>query len=547
MDENKITEILIKEAFVTQEDIDKATKYATAHHISVIDRLISEGILNRNLLGQAIAESFGCAYSNMEGNPPPRELVLKIPENISRTLRCTVFQEHENDVVIATDQPTNAKLVPALKGIFKDKQINITYAFPQDLEAAFVHYRKPLNTRFVAIINQQRRIAPEIVGEIVNDAIILHASDIHFEPQEKEVLVRFRIDGTLREAGRIPKTYYENILNRIKVQARLPIDEHYSALDGAIRFQREDHITDLRVSIVPTLDGEKVAIRILGEYIRNFNLSELGLSPADQAFLLDKSKKSYGMILTCGPTGSGKTTTLYGLLKILNHPELNITTIEDPVEYKIAGVNHIQVNAQTGLTFANGLRTIVRQDPNVILVGEIRDKETAEIAVNAALTGHLLLSTFHANDAATAIPRLVEMGIEPYLLATTLEIIIGQRLVKRVCQSCRYSKTISPTEAESMFVGAKNIVPKKGLTVYMGKGCDSCGGTGYRGRIALYEIIRNNPELADVILKNTSSQKLWEVAKKHGSKSLFEDGLEKVKSGQTTLEEVLRVAPPQIT
>jgi type II secretory ATPase GspE/PulE/Tfp pilus assembly ATPase PilB-like protein len=228
------------------------------------------------------------------------------------------------------------------------------------------------------------------------------ASDIHFEPQEKEVVVRFRVDGLLHEAGRFTKEVYENILNRIKVQAHLRIDDHFSAQDGAIRFAKEQGVVDMRVSVIPTLDGEKITIRLLAEYVKGFTFADLGVSEKDQAVFLSAAKKPFGMILVTGPTGSGKTTTLYALLKMLNNPAVNITTIEDPVEYKILGVNSIQVNPQTNLTFAKGLRSIVRQDPDIILVGEIRDLETAEIAVNAALTGHLLFSTFHANDAATA-------------------------------------------------------------------------------------------------------------------------------------------------
>jgi len=545
MNEKKVLEILVSQEYITNEDLEKALKYTNSKEDGILSYFISEGILNKSLIGQAIAEHFETVYSNLETNPPSREQVLKIPEMVARQHTCTVASIDDEQVTIACDNLEDDKIVAQIKPLFKNLNVKLSFAFKEDILPVFVHYRKPLGTRFINIINQQKRIAPEIVTEIVKDAIALHASDIHFEPQEKEVLVRFRIDGSLREAGRLPKFYYDNILNRIKVQARLPIDEHYSALDGAIRFKREGHTTDLRVSITPTLDGEKVAIRILGEYIRNFSLSELGLSAEDESFLIEKSKKSYGMILTVGPTGSGKTTTLYGLLKILNHPEINITTIEDPVEYKIVGVNHIEVNVKTGLTFANGLRTIVRQDPNVILVGEIRDPETADIAVNAALTGHILLSTFHANDAATAIPRLIEMGIEQYLLASTLEIIIGQRLVRRVCQSCRISKLITVEEAERLFKGAKAFMPKKGINSYIGKGCDSCAGTGYRGRVALFEIIKNNREMAEVIMKNPTSQSIWAVARKHGSKILFEDGLEKIKNGQTTLEEVLRVAPPQ--
>ena len=380
----------------------------------------------------------------------------------------------------------------------------------------------------------QTRVAPEIIDEIVADALAFKASDIHFEPQEKEVVVRFRVDGVLHEAGRFAKEVYENILNRIKVQAHMRIDEHFSAQDGAIRFVKEKGTVDMRVSVIPTLDGEKVAIRLLAEYVKGFTFADLGVSEKDQAAFLRAAKKPFGMILVTGPTGSGKTTTLYALLKMLNDPTVNITTIEDPVEYKILGVNSIQVNPQTNLTFAKGLRSIVRQDPDIVLVGEIRDLETAEIAVNAALTGRLLFSTFHANDAATSIPRLLDMGVEPFLMASTLELVIAQRLVRKICDQCRVSFTSND----------KRFFPKTSSTLYQGKGCKNCGNTGYKGRTAIFEFIEIDDALEDLILKHPSSKEIWELAQKNGAHSLFEDGLEKVKNGITTIDELLRVAQP---
>jgi len=270
-------------------------------------------------------------------------------------------------------------------------------------------------------------------------------------------------------------------------------------------------------------------------------LSDLGLLPADKETITQAAHKPFGMILVVGPTGSGKTTTLYSLLKTLNSPEVNVTTIEDPVEYKLAGTNQIQVNTKTGLTFAKGLRSIVRQDPDVILVGEIRDEETAEISVNAALTGHLLLSSFHANDASTAIPRLLDMAVEPFLLASTLELIIAQRLVRKICESCRVS---IPTPTNKLPENVKSFFSGDAVTLYKGKGCTACNHTGYKGRTAIFEFIQISPELKNIVLQNPSSQQVWEVARKMGSESLFGDGLRKVKSGVTTLDELMRVAPP---
>lgn len=276
-------------------------------------------------------------------------------------------------------------------------------------------------------------------------------------------------------------------------------------------------------------------------YVEGFGLSDLGLSPTNQKLIEEAAAKPFGMIITSGPTGSGKTTTLYSLIKKMNGPGVNITTIEDPVEYKIDGANQIQVNAATGLTFANGLRSIVRQDPDIILVGEIRDEETAEISINAALTGHLLFSTFHANDAATVIPRLLDMKIEPFLTASTIILIISQRLVRKLCDQCRKSTEVKKKTIEEKFPHAAPYFTTDTITLYESSGCESCNHTGYRGRTGVFEIIKMTPEIHDLVLKCPSSHEIWDMAQQQGSRSLFEDGIEKVMSGLTTLDELLRV------
>ena len=378
------------------------------------------------------------------------------------------------------------------------------------------------------------------------DAIAFRASDIHFEPHEKDTLIRFRIDGLLREAGRLSKDLYANVLNRIKVQSHLRTDEHFSAQDGAIRYSIKSQTIDVRVSIVPILDGEKIVLRLLSEYMRRFQLSDLGLSQAYQQQLLAAAEKPFGMILVVGPTGSGKTTTLYAAVKSMNHPDVNIATIEDPVEYKISGINHIQVNMQTNLTFAKGLRSIVRQDPDVILVGEIRDQETAEISVNAALTGHLLLSTFHANDAAAAIPRLLDMGAEPFLLSSTIELIIAQRLARKICQSCRYSTELPQAAFLEKFPSLAEYFPGTSVTLYQGKGCSACSMTGYNGRSGIFELIHATPDLRDLIMHKPSAGDVLASAHASGTRPMFLDGLDKVANGVTSLDELLRVvAPPE--
>lgn len=539
-----IKDILLKGSYVTPEDIRRAEEYATKNKSSFEGYLLNEGIITKNLLGQAIAEFFKLDYADLQVDAPSPQQVQAIPEDIARTYRIVLYKWDALNLTIATDNPNKQELLVFLSTLYPDKKIHLAYSFPEDIDNSFICYRKPLETRFSEILKNKSVIAPEIIKEIVSDAVAFKASDIHFEPQENELEVRFRIDGVLREAGRIPKDIYENILNRIKVQAHIRTDEHFSAQDGAIRFLTTEGTVDMRVSIIPTLDGEKVVIRLLAEYVKGFTFADLGISGKDQEIFLNSAKKPFGMILVTGPTGSGKTTTLYALLKMLNQPGINITTIEDPVEYKIQGVNSIQVNPQTNLTFAKGLRSIIRQDPDIILVGEIRDLETAEIAVNAALTGQLLFSTFHANDAATAIPRLLDMGVEPFLMASTLELVIAQRLVRKICDRCKTSNSVSLSDLEKVHPHVRKYYTQNPATLYKGKGCVYCSNSGYKGRTAIFEFIQISQEMQDLILRKPSARQISELAFKEGGRSLFEDGIEKVKSGITTIDELLRVTPP---
>lgn len=540
-----IKEILLSGNYVSSSDMEKAEVFAKDYHSSVIDYLTREELITKELVGEAIAEYYKLSFTDLNSHPVQKEIVTKIPEEIAKKYRFLLFSEDDKKVLLCTDQvEKKLEIPPEVQKLFPKKKIVFSYSLSDDLEMAFLNYRQALETRFAKIIEGQKRLAPEIIDEILGDAVVFRASDVHFDPQEMEVVIRFRIDGILHEAGRIDKKYYENILNRFKVQAHLRTDEHYSPQDGAMRYVKYGAELDIRISLIPTLDGEKAVLRLLSEYVRGFTYADIGMSLRDQELLTKASKKPFGMILVTGPTGSGKTTTLYSLIKILNKPEVNIATIEDPVEYKITGVNHIQVNPEKNITFAHGLRSIVRQDPDIILVGEIRDKETAEIGVNAALTGHLLLSTFHANDAETAIPRLLDMGVEPFLLASTLEIIIAQRLVRRICEKCRYSFKQDVSKLDVPGIDLKKYFLADEVTFYVGKGCDVCNKTGYKGRVALFEVIQATDELQDLMLHHPSSKQVWELAKAEGARSLFEDGIEKVKSGITTLDEVLRIAPP---
>lgn len=541
-DDSKIKQILLAGNYVEAKDIEKAEEYAKEHRGSITEYLYGENLLTREILGQAIAESFDVSYSDLNKKPPEKEQVLLIPEDIAKKHRAVVFARKKSEVAISTDNPAQADLNTALQPLFPDKKIVISFSMPEDIDAVFANYHQGLEASFAKIAETKGKAAPEIIDQILEDALLLKASDIHCEPEEKRVVIRFRIDGVLHDAGEMPREYYENIINRLKVQAKLRIDEHFTAQDGAIRYSSPSHAdpVDLRISVVPTLDGEKIAIRILSSYVRDLALADIGLSEKLQEQIMRSAKKPFGMILVTGPTGSGKTTTLYSIIKIINTRNTNITTIEDPVEYKIQGVNQIQTNIQTNLTFAKGLRAVMRQDPNIIFVGEIRDLETADIAVNAALTGHLLLSTFHANNAATAIPRFIDMGVEPFLVGSTLELVIAQRLVRRICDSCKESYTLTKTDLNKFPKEVADLF-EAGATLYKGEGCESCSRTGFKGRIGVFEFLNTSPELQDLIAKNPSTKDVLTLIRNQGFISMFDDGIDKVKTGLTTIEEVLRV------
>lgn len=537
---DKIKTILLQESYISEED-SKAAEANSSDSAGYIEYLIRQQLLSKTLLGQALAEAYKLPFADLGVNPVSKENVAVIPQDIARANRAVFVKASDKLAAIASDAPEKVDL-KALKPLFPHKDLRLAYTLPEYIDASFTLYEQPLETRFSNIITSNQRVAPEIVDEIIKDAMSYRASDIHFEPQSDKVVVRFRVDGSLRQAGIVPKEYYENILNRIKVESGMRIDEHLSAQDGAMQRHDEQRPVDLRVSLVPTVEGEKVVMRVLGSYVQTFTLSDIGLDETHQAALETYAAKPFGMILTVGPTGSGKTTTLYSLLRLLNKPDVNITSIEDPVEYKMVGVSQIQVREQTNMTFSRGLRAIVRQDPDIILVGEIRDQETAEISVNAALTGHLLLSTFHANDAATAIPRLMDMGIEPFLLASTLEVVIAQRLARKICNNCRYS--LPASEAIKALDTGQTEVAKffdHDDNVYAGKGCNVCSLTGYNGRTSLFEFIEVTPEMQELIIKNPSARDIQALARKQGERSMFEDGIAKVKGGVTTIAEVMRV------
>ena len=386
-----------------------------------------------------------------------------------------------------------------------------------------------------------KRSIIHIIDDLVEYANFMKASDIHLNPTADFIKIRFRVDGVLQDIFDLPKEALSELIGRIKILSNLRLDEHQSSQDGRFRIKTKDSdIVDVRVAVSPSYYGESAVMRLLSDNAAHFSLENLGFSKENQEKIMKAIHKPFGMILATGPTGSGKTTTLYTILKILNKKESAIITIEDPIEYAIDNIKQIQVNPRTNLTFASGLKSILRQDPDTIMVGEIRDEETANLAVNTALTGHLLLSTLHTNDAATTLPRLMDMKVEPYLAASTVNVAIGQRLVRKICEKCKKERKLTDAEFKGLSVSIDRDLLKN-KTLYKGDGCEDCNMTGYNGRIGIHEVLLVNNDIREGILRKDSSDRIKGLAIKSGMKTMIEDGMDKVFNGDTSIEEVLRV------
>lgn len=384
----------------------------------------------------------------------------------------------------------------------------------------------------------------EILERVIKDALAQQASDVHIEPREDYVIVRYRIDGSLRDILKIDKALEPALVFKVKVASRLRTDEHFAPQDGKIRFVFDGKKLDTRISILPTTKGEKIVMRLLSSDGRSFALKDLGFRDRELEMIKRAYNQPYGMIIAAGPTGSGKTTTLYSILKILNNPEVNISTIEDPVEYDIDGVNHVQVNRKANMTFANGLRSLLRQDPDIIMIGEIRDNETARIATNSAMTGHLVLTTIHTNDSVTTIPRLIEMGVEKFIVGSTINVVIAQRLAKRLCTECKTKHKITKSDLKEIRKVRHDVADllNSDEEVYEAKGCPKCNNTGYKGRIGLYEIFEMTKEIREEVMREDSNaDDILEIARKQGLTLIVEDGIGKVKEGLLDIAEVMKV------
>jgi type IV pilus assembly protein PilB len=568
---------LIDAKLITEEKFRECEKKAKEDKKEIDEILISEGIITQDQLIKLKAYILGIPFVNLEKEVVDPEVLKIIPEPIAKTHNIVAFRKRGKDLEVAMLDPEDLKILEFLKKT-TDLRILPRLTTSESIKNLLRQYQKTLSAEFGELIKKEaegiktieeeetlkektelERMAKElpiirIVDVLIKHAILERASDIHIEPMEKEVLVRYRIDGILRDMMTLPKSTAPGIVARIKILANLKLDEHRLPQDGRFKVETEEYKYAVRVSILPVYDGEKVVMRLLPESAKAFTLEELGLRGKALKDVEMNLKRPTGMILVTGPTGSGKTTTLYSMISILNTESVNISTIEDPIEYRIPRVNQTQVNPKIGLNFASGLRALLRQDPDIIMVGEIRDNETASLAVNAALTGHLVLSTLHTNSAVGAIPRLIDMKVEPFLISSTLNLIIAQRLVRKLYgEKEKYFLTPSQLETLSKYCDIEKILkilveekiakPGQSLTKIPffrpvpQKDCPD----GYKGRIGIFEVLPITSEIKELINKNVTTDEIQIVAQRKGMRTMVEDGFIKAAQGITSIEEVLRV------
>lgn len=495
-------------------------------------------------------QSYPYIFDKRKRKLPDDKALTLMPRELVKEFQAFVVKKSGDKAVVAAVNPNHSSLRSFINERFNKvewflaKQDDISFVLDnyaqnfQDEISRLVEFRVGTNGNII-----------ELVDLILSYSFKEQASDVHIEPGKDESVVRFRVDGILHKVLSLPKDMHSAVIARFKILANLKIDDYRHPQDGRIEMDKFSDIS-LRISTMPTLHGEKVALRVLDDSHKDLAVRNLGFSEEHEKILLRNIEKPFGMIITSGPTGSGKTTTLYGVLNVLAKDRINISTLEDPIEYSFKGVNQVQINPRANLTFASGLRALLRQDPDIIMVGEIRDSETAIMAGEAALTGHLVLTTLHTNDAPSVITRFLEMKVEEFTIGSTINVIIAQRLVRKVCQHCSKKEKINETILnkikerkdilDALKLMKKNInnIAKESFSI--GKGCDACMNTGYRGRIGIFEMLEISKSIHDLILERSSSEKIRNEARKHGFKDMIVDGLEKVFAGTTTLEEVLR-------
>ena len=593
-----LVEKLLKAHKLGDQQLASLKEQAKSDKKPLQDLVIKNNVISEKDLTKLYSDEIDVPLVELNAHEIKREILRLIPERIARQYKAVVFGvEDAGSKLLAMEDPDDIQAFNFLqKQLGTDLKVHIAAA--SSIQAALDQYRGNISSELTKVISPEEEIDEEVddikeedlaedspiaqtVNLVIEYAVKAGASDIHIEPREDHVTVRYRIDGMLREANKLPKKVLNALVSRIKILSNLKIDERRSPQDGRFKVQVSDQLFALRVSTLPVMDGEKVVMRILNESAGAITLEELGCWGSSLKTIQHAITQPHGMILVTGPTGSGKSTTLFSVLSLLNKPSVNIATVEDPVEYRVTGANQTQVNPVAGMTFVNGLRALLRQDPNVIMVGEIRDSETANLAIQAALTGHLVFSTLHTNNAATSLPRLLDMSIEPFLIASTVRAVVGQRLIRKLCVDCREDfdpdetilkqiaeifgtsnsdvmKKIHALEAEALEAGigktntsktnkrsSAELATTESKILKLWKvhedGCNSCGHTGYRGRIGMYEVLNPSPTIQKLIVGHETSDVIQEQAIKEGMITLQIDGFIKALRGQTTVEEILRV------
>lgn len=564
-------EILLSNKILTERELKEYKDRARETTKNLEDFLVEKKIVNPQIIYEAAAKYYDLPYIEFKNQAIRKDILFLIPEITAKAHQTIAFDKTDKELKIATLDVSNIELFD-----FLSKKTGLEIALhltsPDNIKDILKQYHKGLSAEILGEEDVEglsdgdkaenlKSLAQDlpivrIVDTLLEYAILEKASDIHIEPTDQEVAVRYRIDGILRKVMTLPKSAHAGIIARIKILSNLKLDEHRLPQDGRFKIKSADYQVSFRVSIIPAFDGEKGVLRLLPDQAQQMTLEQLGFQPQAYEIVKKNIAKPHGMILVTGPTGSGKTTTLYTILQILNKPEVNISTIEDPIEYKMPGINQCQVQPKIGFTFAAALRSFLRQDPNVILVGEIRDNETADIAINAAMTGHLVLSTLHTNDAVTSIPRLTDMNVPTFLISSTLNVIIAQRLVRKICKNCIESYNLTAKAYQELekqfdiknleknlsamgFLGKKQKI--KDLLFYRGRGCQQCNNSGYKGRLGIYEILEINEKIAQLILQKASRAELEKAALASGMVTIVQDGFIKAKQGITSIEEVLRV------
>ncbi|OGY85435.1 MAG: hypothetical protein A2233_02460 [Candidatus Kerfeldbacteria bacterium RIFOXYA2_FULL_38_24] len=573
--QEQIQKILLEQKIIgPQDSVAQYDLEARRKHVDIEEVIAEKKNVAKEAVYQAIAKGYDASFVNLETTTLDDSLIDLLPESIVQSHQIVVFKKDKKKKIlyVATRDPDD---IQTLDFIAKKTglELHVHYTDSNSISHLVKQYHKTLQEEIKTLteaplaldsyqglkeLNRMARDVPiiKIIDTLLNYAIYQSASDIHIEPLEKQVVIRYRVDGILSDVMTLPKALHPALTARIKVLANLKIDEHRLPQDGRFKIDLENKKVAFRVSIFPIYDGEKIVLRLLDESAKVLTFEQLGMQKERAAVLERNIKKPHGIILVTGPTGSGKTTTLYSVINILNTSKVNISTVEDPIEYRISRVNQAQVAPKIGFTFASGLRALLRQDPNIIMVGEIRDTETAEMAAHAAMTGHLVLSTLHTNDAVGAIPRLTEMGVPNYLISSTTNMILAQRLLRKICENCRVTvaltkEMIAGIEQQFKFKDiiatlvrygeVEDDIEVQDINFYRGKGCRECNNRGYKGRVGIYEILEVTDEIRKAILDNASSKELFDLATKQGMMTMAQDGFLKAKQGLTTIDEILRV------